>query len=435
MIGMPIGNSRKTNFCEFIGQDRAIRAAIGGCSADEFRKALTDMYNAEKAAKPYWEPYICCCELEVSLILSVLCRHEKLKAFYEVQRTFDIQSDTPEHAKYSLLVSCLLNDDESAEYIIRNELDFSDFSQDWYLVNPLYFLMITGKYRLLDIALDRCCEIFGKMPSFDTDESDMFINREFPANSLPFIAASAAYFGDRDFLAVLFDKGYRMDEDIIVQLYPEPAAMELIIGNFYDKIGMDKPVSIYEFIREKFSTKKILRMALQICQIYDSNACERFIEKVSPIKKIDVLDDYTIMMYSSYVWQDTDKGKLFLNDLAEKELTVTLDDHNFLDFYEIEGVFTDHSITFDLSYCNIGIFKTLSVKQLKDILMRNVIFCQSDIDSIRQAVLDRNSKQLTKLLIGQGMINKDNYEEVLDYVISNKYLNSLAVLKNAEFLK
>ena len=141
------------------------------------------------------------------------------------------------------------------------------------------------------------------------------------------------------------------------------------------------------------------------------------------------------MMYSSYVWQDTDKGKLFLNDLAEKELTVTLDDHNFLDFYEIEGVFTDHSITFDLSYCNIGIFKTLSVKQLKDILMRNVIFCQSDIDSIRQAVLDRNSKQLTKLLIGQGMINKDNYEEVLDYVISNKYLNSLAVLKNAEFLK
>ena len=67
--------------------------------------------------------------------------------------------------------------------------------------------------------------------------------------------------------------------------------------------------------------------------------------------------------------------------------------------------------------------------------MRKVIFFQPDIRSVRQAIRDRNSRQLTKLLIGQGMINKDNYEEVLDYVISNKYLNSLAVLKNAEFLK
>ena len=431
MIGLPIGNSGKTHFCEFICQDRAIRAAIGSCSADEFRTALTDMYNEEKALKQYWETCISGCELEVSLILAMLCRHDKLKAFYEVQRSFNIPSDTPVPAKYSLLVSCLNNDDEAAEYVIGNELDRSDLDEEQYLLNPLYFLMITGKYRLLAAALDRCREIFGKRLHCDTDESDMFINREFPENSLSFLAASAAYFGDVDFLTVLFDKGYRIDEEIIVQLYPEPAAMEFIMGNFYDKIGMDKPVGIYEFIREKFSTKKKLRMALQIRQLYDNKAFERFLEEVSPMKKIDVLDDYTIMMYSSFTY----KGSFLLNDLAEKELTVTLDDHNFLDHYQIERIFTGHSVTFDLSYCNTHIFKTLSIKQLKDILMRNIIFSQSDICDIMQSILDRNSKQLTKLLIGKGMINKDNYEEVLDYVISNKRLNALDVLNNAEFFK
>lgn len=43
-----------------------------------------------------------------------------------------------------------------------------------------------------------------------------------------------------------------------------------------------------------------------------------------------------------------------------------------------------------------------------------------------QIVLDRDSSQLTKLLIKRGLINKENLYEVMDYAISNKYLNVLA---------
>ena len=424
MLGFPIGNSGRTNFCEFICQDRAIRAAVGSCSADEFRQALTDMCVSDNEVSSYWDTDMFSCDLEISLILSVLCLHDKQKVFYEVQKKYKSRTDAP--AKYPLLVSCLMNDDTAAEYIIRNVLDYSDFSETWYFTNPLYFLMITGKYRLLGIALDRCREICKGMRHFEVD-------MEFPADSISFIAASAAYFRDRDFLALLCDKGYRIDENIVIQLYPEPAAMNFLIGNFYDKLGMDKPVGIYKYIRDNFSTNQKLSLALQINQMYDEAAFHFIINEISPMKKVNVLDEFTIMMYRAIVWNDVNDGERFLNNVAEEDLTVTLDDHCLMSFYEIERVFSGHRVTFDMSNCNDSIFRTLNNKVLKDILTRRIILSKDDIFSISQIILDRNCKQLTRLLIKQELINKDNLEQMLDYAISNKLLNSLDVINKAKF--
>lgn len=435
MIGSFIGSSDKTHFGDFIRQDKVIRAAISGCSAYEFRNALTDMYNEEEKDHGYYLGVnTVCCNWLVSLILSVLRRQDKSTAFYEAQKKLKLGTDTIPSANYSFFVSCLENDDEFAEYIIRNELDSSDFRTMWYFVNPLYFLMLTGKYRLLKIALDRCREVCSKESITDeTDEPNDCTDSIFYGEGMSFVVASAAYFRDMEFLTLLFDSGYRMDKDIIVQLYSEPAAMEFIIENFCDRLGLDKPAAVCEYVGEKFSTHQKLEMGLQILHCYGQEALERFLEELSPMEKVSILDDNIIISYIAVEWSSADKGKLFLNSLAENELTVILYEYDITDLYDVEQIFTEQSLTFELTYDDDDFLETLSDNQLRDILKRNFIFKQSGDGSILQTVISRNSRQLTKLLIKKGMINKDNYEEILDIVISNRYLNALAVLKNAGF--
>ena len=418
----------KNHFEEYIHQDRAIRAAIGDCSADEFREILTDTYEKEKELAQDWLIDVSCCDMMISLILSVLCRRDKLKAFYEVRRNVENRIKPAQSAKYALLVSCLNNDDESAEFIIRNELDNADFNPDAYFAGPLYFLMLTGKYHLVSAALERYRDIWSAF--YDSDETGGLNSgcREF---ALP--AASAAFFGDRDFLTAMFDCGYFPDDHLVVQLYSKPEAMEFIIGNFYDKIGLDKPVGIYEFIKEKFGTEKILEMALQIRSLYGDEAFASFTEGLRPMKKTDRLSSSIIMLYSPPIMLSDSNA--FIRASAEKELTIVMNDNEEqLPFYDAERMFPEHSITYDMTQCkDENIFWTFSDKELKDILKKNIILDKSNICGMVRAVLDSNSKQLTRLLINKGMINKDNYEEVLDYVLSNKYLNALAVLNNADF--
>lgn len=427
MIGSFIGSSDKNYFGDFIRQDRIVRAAIGGCSADEFGKFLTDMYSEEeKLSGYYFDENIICCNWVVSLILSVTGQQDKLTAFYEAQKKVKIGTDTIPSANYSFFVSLLENDDEFAEYIIRNELESSDFREMWYFVNPLYLLMLTGKYHLLKIALDRCIEVCNKEKcTAETDEP-------FYGESMSFVVASAAYFGDREFLTLLFDSGYRMDEDIVVQLYSEPDAMEFIIENYLHRTGADKSLSVCGFVRENYTTQQKLEMGLLILHCYGQEKFERFLEELSPMEKVHILDNNTVMPYITVEWSSADKGKLFLNSLAEKELTVIMHEYDIMDIYDIEKVFSDHSLTYELEYDD-DFFEFLSNRALKNILTKNFIFKPSLNGGILQTILSRNNRQLTKVLIKNGMINRDNYEEILDYVISNRYLNALAVLKNSKF--
>lgn len=425
MIGSFIGNSDKNYFGDFIRQEKVIRAAISGCSADEFRNALTDMYNEEMVNGYYFDENIICCNWVVSLILSVTGQQDKLTAFYEAQKKVKIGTDTIPSANYSFFVSLLENDDEFAEYIIRNELESSDFREMWYFVNPLYLLMLTGKYHLLKIALDRCIEVCNKEKcTAETDEP-------FYGESMSFVVASAAYFGDREFLTLLFDSGYRMDEDIVVQLYSEPDAMEFLIENYRHRTGADKPLSVCGFVRGNYTTQQKLEMGLQILPCYGQEKFERFLEELSPMEKVHILDNNAVMPYITVEWSSADKGKLFLNSLAEKELTVIMHEYDIMDIYDIEKVFSDHSLTYELEYDD-DFFEFLSNRALKNILTKNFIFKPSLNGGILQTILSRNNRQLTKVLIKNGMINRDNYEEILDYVISNRYLNALAVLKNSK---
>ena len=124
----------------------------------------------------------------------------------------------------------------------------------------------------------------------------------------------------------------------------------------------------------------------------------------------------------------------FLHDCAEKEITIVNDNNDDDPFLYAELLFPDHIITYDMTECfDDELFQILSNKDLKRVLQKNVIYNQQSIYAIVWAVLDRNNKQLTRLLLKKKMINKDNYEEILEYVVSERLLNSLAVLKNEHF--
>lgn len=426
------GTAIKTQFSEYIWQDKVIRAAVGDCSADEFRKAMTEMYEKETEMAQLWSINVGCCELMVSLILSVLSRKDKLKAFYEVKRNATNSVGNAEYAKYSLLISCLNNDDEAAEYIIENALCYSDIDSSLYFTHPLYILMLTGKYSLIPAVLKKSNELCFSEFLYDVDESkrdDMTFR--FFGTAPVYSIASAAYFGDREFLKAMFDNGYSIDGDIVENLYFEPAAMEFIIRNFYDKMGLDKPMGICDFVKEKFGAEDILKMAIKISSMYGDEAFADFREELRPMKKTNVISSDIISLYCPpYLWQDSDRETDLMRESAEKELTVSLSrGENRVPFYDAERIFSDNSITYDMTnITDERFFRLLSNKDLKATLMRNVIFDKSSVDSVVKEILNRNNKQLTRLLLGKEMINKDNYEEILDYAASQKLLNVLAVL-------
>lgn len=437
MIGIPVPIFNVLDFGKYICQDRAIRAAVGECSAEDFRKILRDVYKKKEEPSADWMGLEfpadnCRCDTLIGLILSSLRLNDKLKVYYEVRREAEFHANHIEPAEYTLLVSCLNNDDEAAEYIIRNELDYSEPDQGLYLFEPLYFLMITGKYHLIPAVLERFHDTCSPFDNYSSPEMSAIESSRFA-----YAAASAAFFGDREFLSVLFDFGYRMNDTLIIQLFPYPETMEFIINNFYDKMGLDKPVNIYELIKKKFHTEEILDLALQISMSFGTEAFERFTAGLSPMKKTAVLHSSTLRRYyPSFGFQDINEKVLFLKESAEKELTIVMDvcDDSVL-FYDAEKVFEGHSITYDLtSSVEKDIFWMLSNKELKDLLTkRNMIFSRSEIGETVLAILGRNSRQLTEVLIGKGIINKDNYAEALDYLVDEKCLNALAALNNANF--
>ena len=421
----------KKHFGDYIHQDRVIRAAVNDCSADEFKRLMAEMYEKEREFTQDWQMDIGVSDMLISLILSVLCRQEKLKAFYEVRKEFESRIRFAEHAKYALLVSCLLNDDESAEYIIRNELDNSYFSPETYFAGPLYFLLITGKSNLVPAALERYRETCASFCRNKETSEPCLRGDEFA-----YPAASAAYFGDDDFLNAMFDSGYQIDDNLVIRLYDMPEVMEHLIRIYYEKTGRDKPVSITEFIKENFSTEKILQMGFQIKTIFGDEAFIRFTENMRPMKKTDRFSNSIIRLYyMPTAFNDTNGAySSFLHDCAEKEITIVNDNNDDDPFLYAELLFPDHIITYDMTECfDDELFQILSNKDLKRVLQKNVIYNQQSIYTIVWAVLDRNNKQLTRLLLKKKMINKDNYEEILEYVVSERLLNSLAVLKNEHF--
>lgn len=430
MLGINIGNSSFNCFGDLILQDKIIRAAISDRCADEFRNLLTEMVNEGKTNGYYFGSNIACCNWLVSLILSLLCKHDKLAVYYEVQSNLSGNSEKFPYARYALLVSCLNNDDETAEYIIRNELDASDFKADWFFVNPLYFLMITGKYRLLEIALDICREKRkAELELFSENNFEHCINSEFDSDSMSFVAASAAYFGDRRFLTLLFDKGYRIDESMAAQLYNEPQAMKFML-----EIFCNKPMDIRQFIRENFSTHNKLQLGWALFPLYGQEVLEQFLEEIGPMEKVHTIDSDIIMQYCAFDWTSADKLDRLLNGLLEKELTLRVGAYDIWEYAFLEEYIEPYSdtITLDLTYCDSDCFMDLNDDVLKRILMNKIIFSPKGGMIFVRIVLDRDNSQLTRLLINNGLVNKDNFYEILDYAISNKYLNVLGELHKFE---
>lgn len=69
-------------FSDYLCHDLAIRAAIGDCSAEEFREILTDLYTFDENFNACFVDSYCYSNLIIRLILSSRGQHEKLKVFF-----------------------------------------------------------------------------------------------------------------------------------------------------------------------------------------------------------------------------------------------------------------------------------------------------------------------------------------------------------------
>ncbi len=427
MFGFGTFQETPLYFSDYLIHDRAIRAAIGDCSAEEFREILTELYNFDDHFNANLTDSYCYSNTIIRLILSSRGLLEKLKVFYEViNDRIHLSIDKP--IEYALLIGCLNNDDETAEYIIREQLHYLDFYRDIYFIEPFYFLMITGKYELIPAALERLRSCLNARGSSDINLGK-FINT----------AASAAYFGDKEFLKAWFEGGYQIDKELILRLYPYPEAIEFIVREFYDKLGFDKPVGIYEFIKECFNADEILDLAYDINSCYGEEIFEQFAAGLRPIKKTHILHSDTLWRYTMSAPQaNMTSVELFLMEFLDEKLTVVMQDNSAYPFFlEAKRLLKGHSIIYDMTNCTDAyFFWNISISELIDLLKTSdFIFPESAYVDMMFPILKKNSKTITKMLIKKGIINKDNYEELLDCLVSEKLINVLAVINNSEIMK
>lgn len=427
MLGFGTFQEKCLDFSDYFDHDRAIRAAIGDCPAEKFREILRDLYSFDEHFDVYMTDCYCYSNTVIKLILSSRGQHEKLKVFYEVIRERISQLGSTKPIEYALLIGCLNNDDETAEYIIREQLYYLDFHKDIYFIEPFYFLMITGKYELIPAAMERLrsCPKASGVSEIDFGQHTDTV-------------ASAAYFGDNKFLRAWFEGGYQIDKALILRLYPYPEAIEFIIREFYDKFGFDKPVGIYEFIKGCLNADEILDLAYDIKVRYGEECFHQFAEDMRPMEKAHIIHGDTLWRYTMPTPQaNTSSTVLFLREFLDEKVTVVMQDNAaFPLLFEAKRLLEGHSITYDMTnYSDNYFIWNISTSEWTDLLKTcDFIFPESGYVDMLYPILQKNSKALTRILIKKGIINKDNYKELLECLVSEKLLNVLAVINHSKIV-
>ncbi|MGN1416073.1 MAG: hypothetical protein ACI4XF_04480 [Oscillospiraceae bacterium] len=434
-VGDPIspswtGNRSYTDHYLF---DRIIRAAASGIDADTLKELLGELdVFSEKIHNDqlYLLTELDQCKLMLQQIIILHSDSDCLNTFFECRKkkNSDDYFSVPNYNRIfdfthsMLLTACFCGSDEVLSSMIAEIIEKGMFGLNCSLFNALYFLMISGRYPQVKLLIEKYTE------KWRTRVPDTYQEKAvFSSECFTLAAASAAIFGNDDFLSEMFSAGYIPDlPELFSCLAPFPDAIEHLIGKFYRQMGYDgtEPPSFEEFVSQVMNDK-VFRLCYEIYKKNDEATALRYAQRLPPISRLIVSEAAGI---SGFVFDHA--YEKIIEICITDEVTLVFDDPCCTWYLNrIKTLFGDRTVTIDLSAACPD-FNYFNIKELKYLLSCRLILPKSEdtYKEMLRSLLLLDSRPLTKLLIDKNIINSENYLECAGSCAEAKDLRALDVI-------
>lgn len=414
---------------DFYFADKLLRAAVNGTKEDILSAVrLFENANAESGGEIM---LLTNAEHFVRHILTKRGDSELLAEFTEACR--DMQSremlclSSCEVKKYpfSLLSACLFSDDDIVRQMLGNDCILRGFAYFSCLDNPLYILMLCGKYEIMAEQL--------KMLAQQNDEISFgdlaTIRRAF---------VSAAAFRDGAALKVFFENipedalEYVLN-DFIPELAPYPDGIAYLAENFYKYFGFEKrdtPPSFREFFDAGHMRRMKSHLFYSLYLAEDNALLDYYLENISPVSALEMYD------CGNFLIPYSEERSIMFSRIFAEEVTVFCGggEDSFL-IGKCRQLLDGHRIIFDLSQAaDTADLRDNTVEDLRFLLVHGVNLPVSDkLCRFTEQLLDSGSRRIVSLMISKGIINKGNYGDAAVFLAENKHLAALDELNKAVF--
>ena len=394
------------NYSEIIYLDELMRAALEQDNTEEFRELTENLKRTERgiSSNSMIKRFL--------TILSLTDSAEKLSAFIDYIHTpFSTSFSETERNDYArpitdaMMISIVREDLETARQLLN------DRSNTFVSAVPMYYIMLTKRYSLIP----DCLEFMNR--DLESSFNDILHRRPFE-DELAYVIASAAVHRDSEFLTELFGCGYKLSVLAIAFLTNRPDAFDFLANTWFAYSGRSGEPS--EFVRTALSPEYQLNFVLCTALLNGRETVPDLLRKYSLPEKMTAIlssDIRFLETQSDYLGGLKESVKALLDD----KLTIVIDD-NYTYFALNNSLTEGRDITFDVRHYDdvLGdfLFKT---EKLTDFISHNLIVEQSGECSrfVGQVLHLDDDGSLTRLLIKNGVINKDNISNVRKFSEDN----------------
>lgn len=394
------------NYSEIIYLDELMRAALEQDNTEEFRELTENLKRTERgiSSNSMIKRFL--------TILSLTDSAEKLSAFIDYIHTpFSTSFSETERNDYArpitdaMMISIVREDLETARQLLN------DRSNTFVSAVPMYYIMLTKRYSLIP----DCLEFMNR--DLESSFNDILHRRPFE-DELAYVIASAAVHRDSEFLTELFGCGYKLSVLAIAFLTNRPDAFDFLANTWFAYSGRSGEPS--EFVRTALSPEYQLNFVLCTALLNGKETVPDLLRKYSLPEKMTAILSSDIRFLETQ--SDYPSGlKESVKALLDDKLTVVIDD-NYTYFALNNSLTEGRDITFDVRHYDdvLGdfLFKT---EKLTDLISHKLIVEQSEECSrfVGQVLHLDDDGSLTRLLIKNGVINKDNISSVRKFSEDN----------------
>ena len=293
---------------------------------------------------------------------------------------------------------------------------------------PLYYTMLTKQYDLVDVYMDLLRKKLSNCWCEEAAEEDMHADVD-----LTFI--SALLYDEREFVKVMLDGGYRPGSYVFAELAAYPEAFDGYRKKYFSYYFPERkrPPKQQEFLSRLLTGNERYRFAYLVYDKFGTENADRFFESID-FPKITAVSSSMLLINRMRGFNLSGEQPLdekCLMKLMDDRLYIIGDMTNVVEMTEENAcVFEGKEIIYDIrgheDQLGLGFPSNITNKMLKQFLKQKLLFDTDDkCSSFLQSVLERNDSTLTVLAVKQGLITRENFSDVIEFLSENRLLIAL----------
>ena len=436
-------SQKKYVYANYAKTDKLMRYAFdSSISATSFKRLTEDIRKNDNLEQQN-------CSLLIGA-LAAMGAHEKLQVFMDLYNCGGIHPyytfiHLGDILRETLVVSMIFGKTAACEKLLSEYFHevspfmelFAHDNRRSFESNPLYYIMLTKRYELVDVYMDILRNNMGRNWLNESDEATIHIDVD-----LTFI--SALLYDEREFVRAMLDSGYRPKSDVFAELAAYPNVFDEYRKNYFSYYfpERNRPPRMRDFLSRALIGDELFKFAYLVYDKFGVENADGFFAGID-FPKISVVSSSMLLVNRLRRYSfDNDKP------VDEKSLLKLIDDRLYIiaDITNVAEMVKENAQAFEgkeliydmrgnedgLGFCSAC---NLTNKMLKDFLSQKLLFNTDEgCSQFLLSVLERNNRTLTDLVIKQGMITQENFSAAIKFLSDNHLLIALNEINKANFM-